>query len=130
MKIKSLEELKSIRDGAKDKVSLREKGESAEAMREILVGMATCGIAAGARGTMQALQSTLREEGIEDVKLVQVGCMGYCHSEPTVQVNIPGQEPVLYGNVDCATAGEIIRRHIRDGRFLDEHMLIKTFDKK
>ena len=130
MKIKSLEELKKIRENAKDKVSLREKGESKEPMTEILVGMATCGIAAGARDVMQALQQGIKEKDLSNVKLVQVGCMGYCHSEPTVQVNVPGQEPVIYGNVDEKVAMKILDEHVQGGRFIDHHILIKTFSKK
>ena len=129
MAIKSLDELKKIREASKKKVDLREKGKSTDNLVEILIGMATCGIAAGARETMKALHESINEHGLEHIKVVQVGCMGYCHSEPTVQVNVPGREPMLYGNVDAATAKEIIEKHIIEGGLLDDHILNKTFNK-
>ena len=130
MQVKSLEELKKIREASREKVSLREKGESSEPMVEILVGMATCGIAAGARDVMQTLQQAIVDKNLDQVKLVQVGCMGYCHSEPTVQLNIPGVEPVLYGNVDSEVALKILDDHVINGNFVDKHILIKTYNKK
>lgn len=129
MAIKSLDELKKIREASKKKVDLREKGESTEGMTEILIGMATCGIAAGARETMRALGEAIEEAGLDKIKIIQVGCMGYCHSEPTVQVNQPGREPVLYGKVDESVAREIISKHILKNEFIDNHLLIKTFTK-
>jgi NADP-reducing hydrogenase subunit HndB len=129
MAIKSLEDLKKIRDASKKKVDLREKGVSTDNIVELLVGMATCGIAAGARETMKALNETIEEMGLDNVKVVQVGCMGYCHSEPTVQVNVPGREPMLYGNVGIETAQAIIKEHIVGGGLLDEHILNRTFNK-
>lgn len=129
MAIKSLEELKKIRDNSIKKVNLRETGEGGEDIVEMMVGMATCGIAAGARETLNAILDEIEAKGLKNIRVVQVGCMGYCHSEPTVQVNIPGHEPVLYGNVDATVAKNIIEKHIGNGELLDENILIKTFDK-
>ena len=129
MAIKSLEELKRIREESKKKVDLREKGESTENITEILVGMATCGIAAGARDTLKVLLEEIEKNNLGNVKVIQVGCMGYCHSEPTVQVNKPGVEPTIYGNVDGKVAKEIIARHVMGDNLLDDHILIKTFNK-
>jgi len=129
MAIKSLEELKKIREASKKKVDLREKGESTEGMTEILIGMATCGIAAGARETMKALYEAIDEAGLDNVRIIQVGCMGYCHSEPTVQVSQPSKAPVLYGKVDEQIAREIITKHILKDEFIDDHLLNKTFVK-
>jgi len=129
MAIKSLEELKKIRDASKKKVDLREKGESTDNMIELLVGMATCGIAAGARETMKALNDAIEEAGLDNVKVIQVGCMGYCHSEPTVQASVPGKEPILFGNVDVDTAKDIIDKYIISGELLDDHVLNRTFRK-
>lgn len=129
MAIKSLEDLKKIREASKKKVDLREKGESTDNMVELLVGMATCGIAAGGRETMKALNEAIEEANLDNVRVIQVGCMGYCHSEPTVQVNVPGREPMLYGNVDVETAKAIVTKHIIEGGLLDEHILNKTFNK-
>jgi NADP-reducing hydrogenase subunit HndB len=129
MAIKSLDELRAIRDGMKKQVDLREKGESTDDMIEILVGLATCGIAAGARETMNAFTEEIERLKIDNVKIIKVGCMGYCHSEPTVQLSIPGQEPTLYGNVNGDVAKDIIEQHVLNGKLVDEHVLIKTFKK-
>jgi NADP-reducing hydrogenase subunit HndB len=129
MAIKSLDELKAIRDNMKKQVDLREKGESTEDLVEILVGMATCGIAAGARETLNSLLDEIDSLKLDNVKVVQVGCMGYCHSEPTIQVSIPGEEPTLYGKVDGEIAKQIVETHIVGGKLVDEHVLIKTFNK-
>jgi NADP-reducing hydrogenase subunit HndB len=129
MKIKSLEELVKIREESVKKVNLRESGENAGDTIELMVGMATCGIAAGARETLQALMEEIQAEDLSNVKLVQVGCLGFCHSEPTVQLNMPGQEPILYGNVDVEIAKRIVQEHIKNGKMVDNHILIKSFDK-
>jgi len=127
MSVKSLEELKKIREDHIKKVKLRESGESEDQTIEILVGMATCGIAAGSREVMNELMTQITENGIDHIKVVQVGCMGYCHSEPTVQVNMPGHEPTIYGNVDKAFVADILNKHIKNGEILDDHVLIKTY---
>ncbi|MBN2898094.1 MAG: (2Fe-2S) ferredoxin domain-containing protein [Clostridia bacterium] len=129
MAIKSLDELKKIRDNSLKKVNLRESGENGEEIIEMMVGMATCGIAAGARETLNAILDEIEAKGIKNIRVVQVGCMGYCHSEPTVQVNMPGHEPILYGNVSAKVAKDIIEKHILNGELLDENILIKTFNK-
>ena len=129
MTIKSLEELTKIREKAHRQVMLRENGVSPEGITELMVGMATCGIAAGARDTLNALLQEIEAQAMEKVRVIQVGCLGYCHSEPIVQVNVPGEEPVLYGNVDRQRAREIIQKHLLDGEFLDNAILINTFQK-
>ncbi len=129
MKIKSLDELIKLREDSIKKVNLRETGENAGDTIELMVGMATCGIAAGARETLQALMEAVQSNNLENVKLVQVGCLGFCHSEPTVQLNMPNQEPILYGNVDKETATRIVEEHILNGKMVDNHILIKSFDK-
>lgn len=129
MPIKSLDELKKIREEHMKKVELRETGQVEGDMTEILVGMATCGIAAGARETLTAILDEIENKGLKNVRVVQVGCMGYCHSEPTVQVNKPGQEPVLYGKIDGAAVKDLFEKHIEGDELLDDHILIKTFNK-
>lgn len=127
MPVKSLDELKKIREDQIKKVKLRESGESDDKTIEILVGMATCGIAAGSREVLNELVTQITNKGIDHIKVVQVGCMGYCHSEPTVQVNMPGHEPTIYGNVDKAFVSDILEQHIEKGKILDDHVLIKTY---
>ncbi len=128
MSVKSLEELKKIREDHMKKVKLRETGDSDEPTIEILVGMATCGIAAGSRDVLNELVTQISNKGIDHIKVVQVGCMGYCHSEPTVQINMPGKEPMIYGNVDKAFVNDILEKHILAGQILDDHVLIKTYN--
>ncbi|KAB3532162.1 (2Fe-2S) ferredoxin domain-containing protein [Alkaliphilus serpentinus] len=114
MKIKSLEELKKIREESMGGVNLRH-GEARGESIEILVGMGTCGISAGARGILNRFVDELAKKKIDNVRVIPVGCIGYCHSEPTVQINIPGQEPVLYGNITEDKVKDIVESHIHKG---------------
>ncbi|MDF2594017.1 MAG: NADP-reducing hydrogenase subunit [Clostridia bacterium] len=118
-KIMSLEELKNLRDNVKNKVDLREKGENVDEMVVIRVAMATCGIASGARDTMNYLAELIREESLNNVVITQSGCMGYCYAEPTVEVTLPGQEAVVYGHVNKEKAKEIVEKHIKSGEMVD-----------
>mgnify|MGYP000858285148 CR=1 FL=1 len=118
-KIKSLEELKALRDSVQNKVDVREHGDKIEEMIVVRVAMATCGIAAGARQIMNHMANELREQGIDNVMITQVGCMGYCYAEPTVEVTLQGQDPVVYGNVTTEKATEIIEKYIKNGIMLD-----------
>ncbi|MCT4562849.1 MAG: (2Fe-2S) ferredoxin domain-containing protein [Maledivibacter sp.] len=127
MEVKSLEDLKKIREESLNKVKLRDKGEGDQI--EILVGMATCGIASGARETLNAIVDEISKEDIDNVKVVQVGCVGYCHSEPCVQVNIPGEKPVLYGKIDENKGREIVKKHIKEGKPLKDFILDVTFER-
>jgi NADP-reducing hydrogenase subunit HndB len=129
MAIKSLEDLKRIREESQKKVNLRETGESTEDVVELLVGMATCGIAAGARETLSALLDEAEKQDLNNVRIVQVGCLGYCHSEPTVQVNLPGHEPIIFGKVDDKRAREIITRYVMRQEMLEDSVVINTFVK-
>lgn len=127
MTIKSLDELKKIREEHQKKIALRERGEGDET--EILVGMATCGISSGARETLAAFLDEITNAKLDNVKVVSVGCIGYCHSEPTVQVNIPGQLPVLYGNVKKDKVHEIMEQHIKGGKPVENLILHVDFER-
>lgn len=129
MKVKSLEELKKIREESIDKVNLREHGETKDDKIEILVGMATCGISSGARETLNKFVEEVKNENLDNVKVVPVGCIGYCHSEPTVQVNISGQKPVLYGNVKEKKVHEIVEKHIKGGKPVENLVLHVDFER-
>jgi len=129
MAIKSLEDLKRIREESQKKVNLRETGESTEDIVELMVGMATCGIAAGARETLSALLDETEKQELTNIRIVQVGCLGYCHSEPTVQVNLPGHEPIIFGKVDDKRAREIITRYVLHKEMLEDSVVINTFVK-
>lgn len=129
MTIKSLEELKKIREQSKNKVNLRDSDEIKGDKIEVLVGMGTCGISAGARETLNTFIKELANEKIENVKVITVGCIGYCHSEPTVQVNIPGQKPVLYGKVNKDKVNKIIQDHIKGGEIVNDLVLKVDFNR-
>lgn len=129
MGIKSLEELKKIREKSLNKVQLREHGEVEGEEIEVLVGMSTCGISSGARETLSTFIDVISKEGLENIKVIPVGCIGYCHSEPTVQINIPGQKPVLYGNVKGDKASRIIDSHIKNDQKLEELVLKIDFQR-
>lgn len=118
-KIMSLNELKALRDSVQNKVDLRVKGENVESMVVVRIAMATCGIAAGAREVMNYLAELARDEGVENIVITQSGCMGYCYAEPTIEVTLPGKEPVVYGNVDKVKIKEILEKHILGGEMVD-----------
>ncbi|WP_246798214.1 NADH-quinone oxidoreductase subunit NuoF [Alkalibacter rhizosphaerae] len=91
--------------------------------------MATCGIAAGAKNTFNALEKALKKKGMSDVKVSPVGCIGSCYCEPTIQVNIPGQAPAYYGYVDEAAAGIIVDSHFGEGEVPERNMLEIGFER-
>jgi len=86
---------------------------------QVIVGMGTCGIAAGARDAFNTIIETLDAKGISNVLVRQTGCMGLCHSEPTVEVIAPDMPTIIYGNVDAATAKRIVEDHIVGKRLID-----------
>ena len=118
----TLDDLRKMR-GEKQKAM--EMRDSSNKDVQVIVGMGTCGIAAGAKDTFTALIDTLNEKGITNVLIRQTGCMGLCHSEPTVEVVAPGMPTVIYGHVDAATAKDIVEKHIIgkaliEGKILDK----------
>lgn len=117
-KIKSLADLRKIKEGVGAHMSLREKSENAEKLIQIKVAMATCGIASGAKEVMDYLLSALEQKGIDSV-VTQTGCMGYCFAEPTIEVTKPGEEPVVFGHVDTKKAEEIIVKYIIGGEMVE-----------
>ena len=117
-KINSLDDLKKIRDGARSKIDMRSGADSPQGMVQIKVAMATCGIASGARPIMDFFTDELDKRGIGAV-ITQTGCMGYCYAEPTVEVQMPGKEPVVFGFVDQKRADEIIEKYIKNGELVE-----------
>lgn len=121
--IKSLDELRAIRDKYKSSVEMRGNIGEKDKVR-IAVGMATCGIASGSRDTINAIVDEVRKQGLSNVSVVQTGCLGYCYAEPVVEVRMPDKEPVLYGNVDTQKAREIVVQHVKNGEVLS-YMVIE-----
>ncbi|MFW6277051.1 MAG: (2Fe-2S) ferredoxin domain-containing protein [Prolixibacteraceae bacterium] len=117
-KIKSLADLRKMKDEVQSKIKLRENSDHPEHLVQVKVGMATCGIASGAKDTMKYFVEELEQQAIDAV-VTQTGCMGYCYAEPTVQVTLPGKEPVVYGDVNKEKAQEIIDIYIKRGEMVD-----------
>jgi len=117
-KIKSLADLKKIRDEKLSGLQTREKGEDSENRVQIKVAMATCGIASGAKDTMEFMSDALEKRGI-DALVTQTGCMGYCYAEPTIEVKLPESDPVVFGGVNLEKADEIIEKYIKGGELVD-----------
>lgn len=117
-KIKSLADLKKIRDEQQTGLQTREKGEVAEKLVQVKVAMATCGIASGAKDTMEFMTEALEKRGV-DALVTQVGCMGYCYAEPTIEVTLPDIDPVVFGGVNRDKADEIIEKYIKGGELVD-----------
>lgn len=117
-KIKSLADLKKIKDNVQAKIDLREKSEHPENLVQIKVAMATCGIAAGSKETMNYFLNHLDQNGIVAV-VTQTDCMGYCSAEPTVEITKPGREPMVFGHVTCEKAEEIIQKYLKNDELVE-----------
>ena len=108
--MKSLAELKAIRDRAKAQLDLRKENPNAA---RVLVGMATCGIAAGARPVLNAFTEEITKRGMTDsITVTQTGCIGICQYEPVVEVEIPGEEKVTYVKVAPEMVPRIVNDHL------------------
>ena len=108
--MKSLAELQAIRDRAKANVALRQENPNAA---RVLVGMATCGIAAGARPVLNAFTEEIAKRGLQDdIVVTQTGCIGICQYEPVVEVEIPGQEKVTYVKMTPEKVVRIVNDHL------------------
>ena len=116
--IKTLADLKKLKDDLQEKLKPRERGLSPETQVQVKVAMATCGIASGARPVMDYLKEELEKRNIPAL-VTQTGCMCYCYAEPTVEVTIPGKEPVTFGFVNTKKADEIIEKYIRKGEMIE-----------
>jgi NADP-reducing hydrogenase subunit HndB len=117
-KVKTLAELKRLREELQEKIRVRESGDHPESTVQVKVAMATCGIASGARDVMEFFTDELEKRGI-GAQITQTGCMGYCFAEPTIEVTLPGHEPLVFGFVDKRKADEIIEKYIKNGELVD-----------
>jgi len=117
-KVKSLEDLKKMKETLRSKIDLREKADNPESMVQVKVGMATSGIASGAKEIFHFFVEECEKRNIDAV-VTQTGDMGYCYAEPTIEVILPGNEPIVFGYVDVKKADEIIEKYIKNGELVD-----------
>lgn len=117
--IKSLDDLKKIREEALEKRKIQSESGKAR----VIVGMGTCGIAAGARDAMKAILDTIEKDNIQDVMVTQTGCIGMCEKEPIVQVEIGDQPKVTYGKVTPDVARSIIKDHVVGSKVVTNHVI-------
>lgn len=119
MKMKSLADLEAIRQRTLDKVNLRREHEGTR----ISVGMATCGIAAGARPVLLAFMDEINKRGLLDVTVAQTGCIGMCRLEPIVEISVPGKEKVTYVKMTPEKASQIVQKHLINGQVVQEYTI-------
>ena len=118
--MKSLAELAAIREKMKDKIVLREGSNTTR----IVVGMATCGIAAGARPVLNAFVDGVNKEGLgSDVVVSQTGCIGICQYEPVVEVYKAGEEKVTYVKMTVDKVEKVLKEHIKGGKVVTEYTI-------
>ena len=118
--MKTLAELAAIREKMQSKISIR---EGSAAVR-VVVGMATCGIAAGARPVLSAIVEEVNKNNLtEKVTVTQTGCIGICQYEPVVEVYEDGKEKTTYVKLDAAKAREIVEKHLKNGNIVTEYTI-------
>ena len=118
--MKSLAELQAIRNKMIEQVNMR-KDDNIDT--RVVVGMATCGIAAGARPVMLEFVEELKRRGLENVTVAQTGCIGMCRLEPMVEVYVKDQEKVTYVHMSPEKVARVVTEHIVNGRPVDEYTI-------
>lgn len=111
-RLKTKEELRDFRTSLQDAAAYQEKELK---IIDVKIGMGTCGLSAGADKTLTALAAEAEARGITNIIFTQTGCMGYCHSEPTVTVKRPGEEPLTFGNVKPENVKALFDSYIQNG---------------
>jgi len=124
-KITSLEDLKKIKEQSKDLTSARSGGKT-----RIIVGMGTCGIAAGASEVMTAVLQELEKRNLNNVSVLQTGCIGMCQKEPLLDVVRPGEDRVTYGPVSPSDVPRIIAEHLVNGNIVEDLVVAKIPNKE
>lgn len=118
--MKSLEELRKLRETLQQDMLTR----NGDGNPRIIVGMGTCGIAAGAREVMQAIMQEIRDRNI-NVTISQTGCIGMCEKEPLIDVQLPGKERITYGNVTAQDVERIIVQHLINGQIVEDLVIAR-----
>lgn len=124
--MKTLEELKAIRDKMQGQVGLRSESED---QTRIVVGMATCGIASGARPVLTALSDAVQTKNLPNISVEQTGCIGLCQYEPIVEVMEPGKDKVTYVNMTPEKALEVIEQHLIRGQVVNKYTISSEMPK-
>ena len=116
--MKSLAELQAIKEKMKNKIVLREGSSDIR----VVVGMATCGIAAGARPVLNAFVEEVNNAGLADkVTVSQTGCVGYCQLEPIVEIYEAGKDKVTYIHMTADKAKDVVEKHLKGGKVVTEY---------
>ncbi len=118
--MKSLAELQAIRDKVKGSVATRADHEG---NIKVVVGMATCGIAAGARPVLAAFTEEIAKRGLTNVTVTQTGCIGICQYEPVVEVFVPGEEKVTYVKMSPEKVANVVANHIVNGNVVTDYVI-------
>ncbi|MCF8225664.1 MAG: (2Fe-2S) ferredoxin domain-containing protein [Bacteroidales bacterium] len=113
-RINTVKELEKVIRNYRDDLVRNTSQDDQEGIALIKVAMATCSIAAGSEKIYQTMSDFVKKRGVH-AEISKTGCMGYCYAEPTVEVTLPGREPVVFGNVDENRADEIIESYIKMG---------------
>lgn len=116
--MKTLDELKAIKDKMQGQVGERESGAT-----RVVVGLATCGIASGAKPVLEALNKAVAEKGLENVVVTQTGCIGLCQYEPLIEVFAPGKGKVTYVKMTPEKAAEVVEKHLAGGQVVEEYLM-------
>ena len=118
--MKSLAELEQLRNKTLARVNLRKEDDN---NIRIVVGMATCGIAAGARPVMKAIMDEIEKRNVTNCYVTQTGCIGVCRLEPIVEVYLPGAEKITYVNMDAEKAVKIVNETVVNGKVINEYTI-------
>jgi len=118
--MKSLEELKAIRIKMQGQVGLRSEDST---QTRVVVGMATCGIASGARPVLTTLSDAVQSKQLKNVVVTQTGCIGLCQYEPIVEVFEPGKEKITYVHMNPEKALDVVNKHLIGGHPVTSYML-------
>ncbi len=119
--MKSLAELEAIRNRMRESVNIRNEN-NVDSIR-IVVGMATCGIAAGARPVLAAFVDEVNKRGLKNVMVTQTGCIGLCRLEPIVEIYVPGQEKVTYVRMSEEKARRVVAEHVVNNQVVTEYSI-------
>ncbi len=120
--MKSIADIKAIRDKMQSEIILRDNSDTEKETR-IVVGMATCGISAGARPVYNAFIDEVALRGLKNVKVTRSGCLGMCKLEPIVEVFVPGQEKVTYVHMTAEKAKQVVANHIVNGNICTDYLV-------